>query len=422
MIEYSIFQLFLLFAASSSLFSSTEAAYLSLGRITINRFGHSARLLDRIVFYFIKNSEYFLITILLANLISNITAIWAFDKWVSAYTFALPSGWITPLETACLTFFILLFCEIVPKRIGIRFPIQVIYLSLLPMTVIYSLFSPIAYAYQKISLYGISLFEKAVSMGTGRGDQIDKKELLRYIKMSSDHGALRDVESGILENLTHYKDLPVKAILIPRLNMKGFDISKLPKNLTLAIRRFKYNVIPVYDRVEDNLRGILFKKQLFYDDKLTSINPKNIARYLKMPKIVPENKNIVEVLMDMLESRHEICLVTDEYGGIEGFVTYQDIVKLLLGRMDSQPSKEKRIRRLSTDTYEVNSLMPISQFNQIFRSYLYCQEAETIGGYIMEKIHDIPTAGTVCEDNSFRFTVKSASSRRIKKLLVKKKT
>ena len=413
--QYSQEILFIYFLGASAFFSSVEASYLSMGRVAVNRFEKGASFFDRTVYFFITHFEFFLVSMLFFNLINNICSVWLFGKLLGKYFPSVAYNWVGYLiQLGGMTFILLLFCEITPKRIGIRYHYLFAYLSVIPMLPIYFLFYPISY----LSRYLSNALLTWVAKGQEDPNPIDKGELMSYIKLSSDQGVLEDMESDMLQNLIRNKDLPVKSLLIPRPTMEGFDLSNLPENLPLAIRKFKYNVIPVYDKVKDNVKGVISKKKIFFQDAIADINKKNLPKYLETPKIVPENKNIIEVLEHMRHLEHEVSLVTDEYGGIEGFVTYQDIVSKLLAKSDNTDSEVAHIRKISPTVAIVNPLMSLTEFNKRFKTHLSCPLAETIGGFLTEKNNDIPPPGYSHSVGKIKISVKSSNKRRIQKLKV----
>ena len=161
--------------------------------------------------------------------------------------------------TIALTFLLLLFCEITPKRIGIKYSKNIALLSVPFMVPIFFIFFPISWIYKYFTKKIMSLFGK----NKNYKNNIDKSEFISFIKKSSAAGAIKEIESLILQHLINYKDIPIKSVLIPRLNMAGFNINDLPDNLPKAIIKFPYNTIPVYESVKDNVIGVLSKKKLF---------------------------------------------------------------------------------------------------------------------------------------------------------------
>ena len=414
--------LFLYFLGAAAFLSAVEASYLSISRVSINRFENSERFFDKKIYFFITHFESFIVSILLLNLINNIASVWLFGRLIEKYHPSLAHHWLGPLlQAGGMTFILLLFCEITPKRIGIHYHKTLTYLSVLPLIPVYYLFYPVSFVSKSFSKYLIVFikeFIKKESHNDGDHDEsnINKEELMSYIKISSDQGVLEDLESDMLQNLTSNKDLPVKSILSPRPTMKGFDLSNLPENIPLAIRRFKYNVIPVYDKVKDNIQGVLFKKKILFQGSIMDINKKNLVKHLESPKIIPENKNIIEVLEYMRRADEELVLVTDEYGGIEGFVTYQNSVNKLLAKPES--SEVNQIKKISPRAAIVNPLMTLSEFNHHFKTNITCDLAETIGGFLTEINNDIPKPGDTYLTGRIKITVKSSNKRLINKLIV----
>ncbi|HMB01230.1 MAG TPA: CNNM domain-containing protein [Spirochaetota bacterium] len=405
----------------SAFFSGVESAFVTLNRIAINRYENSGFFIHRLILYFVNRFELFFIAILFLNLINNsfftFVAHHFFRRLLETKGYELAPGWDAVAFILVITFLILIFGEVVPKRLAIRFPNFIAAMGVLPMTFIFIIFYPVTYLlhifFKKIMG---SLFENVFQ----KTAIFDFKEFLSYIKLGANSGALKDVESSILENLSNNKNAPVKSVLIPRQEMAGFNISALPVNMEKAVKEFRFNTIPVYDKLKDNIIGVLSKFRLWDVADWKDLDRENIKKYLYVPDIVPENKKLIDVLTDMYKKNTELVLVTDEYGGVEGVALYTDIVKKILGKYEQDEPQVEGIKKISGSYYIVNPQISISEINDFFNLHIDCSQAETIGGYIIEKLHDLPQAGTVIRDPYFEYIIRAANKRKILRLGMRK--
>lgn len=420
----------------SALFSGVEAAFLSLNRIEKNRIYESSDFFDLQTAFFLSHFDRFLISLLFFNLINNTIAASSgtllFARILNTILENPPK--IKILKSAALyltnhegiksvifvtgfTFLVLVFSELTPKRLAIKYKNNFIKIAALPMKIIFFITTPLSVFFCNLSENFINKFhsqkdEENTTTETGG------KEFLGYIKEGSRSGALKRVESHMLQNLINYKNIPVKSMIIPRQKMHGLDINDLPDTLPEFIRNFPYNTIPIYEDLKDHFIGILSKKKLYINKTIDTINQNNIKKHLIKPKIHHEGKEIIDVFSDMYESGDEIAVIADEYGGIEGFVTYRDLADLLLGRKESREEGLLQITKISPYVFKVNPDTKIHLFNRFFKVNLKSNHAETLSGYILEKIHRFPAAGEMIHDKMFDFEIKKVSKRKILSLKV----
>ena len=199
----------------------------------------------------------------------------------------------------------IIFCEVSPKRLAIHYANKVVLIGALPMLPVYCFAYPITFVLSRFSNQFISIFAEP-TLSTKK-QQLSKEEFLGYMKRSSKEGALQKIESSMLENLIINKDIPVKSFLIPRQDMKAFNLQALPQNLFKSIQQFPYSTIPVYDGLQDNVIGVLSKQKLASIEHPENISIKTFAKHLDKPKLIPESKRIIEVLRDMHETKAPAC-------------------------------------------------------------------------------------------------------------------
>ena len=422
--SWTLALLLITLALISSFFSGMEAAYLSLTRVSKKRLQKKKSLFAFLSHTFLKHFDVFITSILLINLFNNIlatlTAKTLAARWMAIYypDFNLEGLIGSLLFILCFTFLFIIFCEVAPKRISLHYAEGLVYWGSLMMAPVYFLFYPISYIFSHLAKRFISVF---ISSTATSNQVLEKKTFVNYLKMSSDAGVLKQVETQVLENFITYKNTPIKILLIPRQSMEGFNIQTLPdgQKLMLMIKKFKHNAIPVYDGLKDHLIGVLSKRKMAFNKHKDKISCKNLKKYLDKPMFVPEAKSIVDVLADLNAHDEEIAIVTDEHGGIEGIATYSDIVEQIFGKKDV-PLSEISIQKIGVNVYLVNPQTTLDVINRHFQVSLQCDAIDTIGGYVLEGFREIPKSGRVYRDRIFEYTVKKASKTSIKQLMLKR--
>lgn len=419
MLVYLIF--FLLFLQLSAFFSGVEAAFVSLNRLAIIRVAKENSYHARKITYFLHHFDHFVISILLLNLMNNsLAVIFGTEFFQRFFAHYFPEVNFSSSLPYTLTFIgitaiMVIFAEVSPKRIALRQPRIIASLGVYPMVPVYTVLYPVASLIQKLNHNFSRIFISQDAMNTAA---FDKLELLDYVREGGNKGALKQVESSMLRRLISYKNEPVKSVLIPRQKVIGLDIGQLPENLHSVIKKFNSNTIPVYKNLKDNVVGIISKKKLFFRGELRNINESNFESHMEKPMLLPETRNLVDALRDMDVQNQEIAMVVDEYGGIEGMVTYVDIVQRLLGQ---QMSKQKsHIVRQNEQIFEIDALCSLDEFSDYFGVKLDHEKAETLAGYLIEQMHEIPKSGTVYKDNLFIFTILYATRRKVFKVQVQR--
>lgn len=369
-----------------------------------------------------RKMDYLIISILLLNLINNSFASWFAAILVTRAAlvyfpwFSLAKLFHSLVFVAVFTCVLVIIGELTPKRFAVKNPSFVIRIGIIPLIIIYYLFYPISALLNRFSHNLINFLDEKDELNS-RG--MDDHELLYYVKKSSDSGALKKMESAMLQNLITYRNIPIVSVMIPRQKMKGINLSNLPKNIIPVIKKFPYNSIPLYDQIKDNLVGVISKRMLYYRENWEEITSETVRKFASMPSIVPESRQIIDVLQDIYKSGHDIALVTDEYGGVEGFVTYRDILNRLLGRFEVPDYDSADIRRVGRNLFLVNSQVSIDSVNTFFNVHLDAGQAKTLNGFLLEQFQDLPPIGKIYKDRDFEITVKGVSEKKITKVLIK---
>jgi CBS domain containing-hemolysin-like protein len=230
---------------------------------------------------------------------------------------------------------------------------------------------------------------------------------------------------GALANVGHRK---VKEVMIPRVDITALPIPVQLEDIKHAIRKSSHSRFPVYDEDLDKIVGVLFIKDIFKDERwwpdgdsrkltLTSID---IARKLRAPYIVPESKELLELLAEMRQRRRDFAIVVDEYGGVSGVVTMKDLLGKLVGDLKDEYDTESsgEIVRVDKDSWIVDGVCPIDTFEANFDIHIPNGSYITIAGYILAILDDIPEANTEFNIAPYQFKILEMEKRRISKILI----
>nr|WP_295604560.1 hemolysin family protein [uncultured Terrisporobacter sp.] len=293
------------------------------------------------------------------------------------------------LITIILSFFTLIFGELVPKRIALKKCEKISLLSVKPIYFI----SIISKPFIKI----LSLSTKLVLKITKNDDvedenSISTEEIKLLITQSEKNGTINFMEKEMLNKVFDFSNKTSKEIMTSRTDTVLIDINDDKDNIVNILLHCKYSRIPVYDDSVDNIIGILYMKDLTSYLIKKDLNNLDLRKILHSPCFVPETKNIDELFLLLKQSKNHMSILIDEYGGFSGIVTMEDIIEEIVGDIeDEYDIDNNKIVNLGNGSFEIKGNMSIIDFNNIFNTNLKCDDFDTINGYIISLIDKIPT-------------------------------
>ena len=400
--------LFALLLMLSAFFSSSETAFLNLKH-------YNKKIPDDII-QFVNKPKRLLIGLLSGNTIINICIAFLGAYFVHYLTkeFVISETLLLLIDITFLSLILLIFGEVVPKVFAMRNSMKVAQFAYLPLKFIFTLFKPVIFLFHKITILFNSL------IGVQDEKIFDSEEELKILaEMSEEEGTLEEEESEMIQSIIEFNDKVAGEILVPRVDIIGINARE---NLDAAmdlISKEQFSKIPVYVDNIDNITGILHAKDLV--PYLTGSRPNiNLSSIAKTPFFVPENKPIDELLNDFRNKKTSIAIVVDEWGGTEGLITVEDIVEEVLGEIrDPYDIEQNLINKIEENTYMVDAKISIYDLEEaIDISFPDDRDYDTLGGFILNQLQDIPKKDDIVTFNSNIFTVKSISKNRIGKVKV----
>jgi len=407
-LELSIVLLFICLFFLSAFFSGSETAFLNLKQHNKN--------IPPDVLKFSKKSKHLLIGLLSGNTIVNICIAFLGAYFIHhlANTFIISEALLLFIEIICLSFLLLIFGEVIPKVFAMRNSVKFASTAYLPLKIIFIIFKPIIFIFDKIT----NFFHNLISV---KDESIlDSEEELKILaELSEEEGTLEEEESEMIQSIIEFNDKVAGEILTPRVDIIGIETSE---NLDAAmdlISKEQFSKIPIYIDNMDNITGILHAKDLV--PYLTGSRPNiSLSSIAKPPFFVPENKPIDELLNDFRNKKTSIAIVVDEWGGTEGLITVEDIVEEVLGEIrDPYDIEQNLINKIEEATYMVDAKISIYDLQEaIDISFPDDRDYDTLGGFILNQLQDIPKKEDTVIFNKNIFTVKSISKNRIGKIKV----
>ena len=395
----------------SALVSGAEAAFFSLSPAEVSKFRNSRSKTSQVIMKLLEMPENLLATILVVNNLWNIGIIIIAAYFTDAlfdFTNARVFGFI--VQVVVITFVIVFFGEILPKIYAIRFARKVVKFMAVPLDICEKIFRPVNFLLTKTTA---SIQRKFSHQGKNIsiGDLSDALDL-------TEHGITEDKK--ILEGIVKFGNMDVREIMTPRVDILGFSIQARFKKLIVHIIDSGYSRIPVFSQDLDNIKGILYIKDLLpFLGKPDSFNWQSLMR---PPYYVPETKKINDLLKEFQTSKNHMAVVIDEYGGTSGIITLEDILEEIVGDIsDESDNDESFYIKIDENNYLFEGKILLNDFFKILNldEEIFDDvkgEAETLAGLILELKGELPRKNDTVPCKGFLFTIKSVDQRRIKQI------
>ena len=215
---------------------------------------------------------------------------------------------------------------------------------------------------------------------------ITEEDLIDAMDLGMEEGIINKNESRMIQNVIDFKDNYAKDIMTPRTDIVAIDMEESFDEIIEKISEYSYSRMPVYEDNLDNIVGILNVKDIFHMDRTKSLSDNK--EFFKKAFFTFEYKPTGTLFSEMRQKKLSVAIVTDEYGGTEGMITFEDIFEKIVGQISDEYDKEEdeEILQVGPNKYIIEASINIDEINQIFGTELECQEFDSLGGYIIENI------------------------------------
>ncbi len=393
----------------SAFFSGSETALLSFSRL---RLKHLARKGDRralVILALLKRPDRLLGTILVGNNLVNTAA-------VSIATY-LVASWVSDRENAVLittvvmTLLILIFGEITPKTFAARHPEGASFVITPAIRSLMALFSPVV---RGLTFFTNRLLNLLKIQRSEFFPSLSEEEIRSIIHLGYEEGIVGKEKRRMLHAIFRMGEVVVKDVMIPRGSITALEVNTPLPQVVEAIKATGHSRLPVYEEELENIIGVVHSKELIG----ASPEDFSLRRLMRKPYFVPESARIGTVLRDMQKRRIHLALVVDEYGGLEGMVTLEDILEEIVGEIrDEYDIEEKEtITTLPDGTALVDGKASINDINETLNLSIEPGPDHTLAGFILTKLGRIPEAKEEFTIDGLRLTIEEVSRRTIKRV------
>jgi putative hemolysin len=396
----------------SAFFSGTETAFFSLTNHQLSKIRINKSPISKIIISLHETPSKLLVAVLFGNLTVNI--LYFCLSTVLIMEIGKTYGHLIQIILGLITLaVVVLFGEILPKSLGLNYPITYAKFSGYPIFIWIKISTPFRFIITKTTEKIFPAKKAQVSKN------ITVDELKMLISLSEEEGQIESQTSDIIEDIITLSNLRIKNIMIPRVDMIQSDIKNSIKSLIdLAVKNSIYD-ISIYEKNKDFPIGFVNIKDLYFDSEQKFINEKNISA----TKFVPETKLAGELLSEMLVEHVKAVYVVDEYGGLAGYVTTNLILKELIGSFyyNSETSNSSGIEKLSESSYRVQGSFPLIAWKDFFNDVIdpsVSLNTASIGGLITFTLGKIPKSKDSITINNIKFSVEKMNGNRVESAVI----
>ena len=397
----------------SAFFSSTETAFSSVSKIRLKNLADNGNKKAKTALYVAERYSKALTTILVGNNIVNI-ANSALATVFFVNIFGEAQG--TVISTVVITIVVLIFGEVLPKNIAIDNAEKICITFAPVLKFLMVLLTPLS-----IILRGINkLYKKLARNSNHQEPSVTEDELKYIIESIEEEGVLEQQESELVQSALEFDEKTAEEILTPRVDMVAIDIDDPVEEITELVLKERYSRIPVYRDNIDKIIGVLHTRD--YLEALVNNNEKpNIEAMLQPAHFIYKTKKLSALLADFKYNKIHLAVVTDDYGGILGIVTMEDLLEQIVGEIwDEDEEVEKMSLKISDNKYEVSGDMPISDMLELFdKPTKYIEtESNSVGGWALEQLANIPEPGEQFTYKELEITIREVLDQRILSMII----
>lgn len=394
----------------SMIFSAAESAFLSINKLRVRLLRNKKNRRATRVWRLLNNKDRLINTLLVGNNIVNI-ALSSIFTYIAIELFGNAG---VGLATFVVTLVLLIFGEISPKTIATHNPEPIAFFFSGFISCLEVILYPLVYIFTKVT----GLFLKVANVDVKKETvTFTEEEIKIFLEVGKEQGILEKNESSMMHKVFRFSDLSAKAIMIPRKHIiairEDFSYSKVIE----YSQRYRLSRFPIYRSSLDDITGILYVKDMLP----YKMCPEKfeIKKVMRPPLFILESKNMSGIQQMLRENRQSMAVVIDEYSGTKGVLTVEDLVKEIFGTIEYKPySRISEIKAKNTTSSEVDGLFRIIDINQQLELNIVSENCETIGGYICEKLGEIPSEGQSIVIGNYKFIVTKMDDKRVGKIRV----
>ncbi len=416
----------IILVAINALFAATEIAFISLNDAKIDKKAKEGNKKARQIQKMLETPSRFLATIqigiTLAGFLSSAFASDTFSQKLAPALYELmpfisQNIWENisiVVITILLSFVTLVFGELVPKRIAMKNHEQIAFSTIKIVRAISVLTAP----FVKLLTAVTNFISKIFGVNENEEELVTEEEIRMMIDQGQEKGTIKQDEKELINNVFEFNDITVSEIMKHRTEIFALDINISAEELMseLAAEQFTHSRIPIYDETIDEIKGILYLKDVLKNIHKKSFKVKNI---LKDAHFISQNRLINDAFKELQVTKKQMAIVIDEYGGTAGLITMEDILEELVGDIYDEYDKEEfEFEKIDENTYILNGNMAIYDVNKVLGINIPDGDYDTLSGFIHQELGRIPDGEElpIIETEQATFKIEEYEDRRIVKV------
>ena len=324
------------------------------------------------------------------------------------------------LITVILAFFSLVFGELVPKRIALQNAEKFALFSVGTINFVYKIMSPFVYLLSLSTNVILKIFSIPIS---GVEAKVTLEEIKSIVEVGQEQGIINPTEREMIDGVISFDDVLAEEVMTARTEVFMIDIDEPDKDFE-TLMQMRYSRVPVYEGDIDNIIGILYIKDFFLEAYKVGFKNVNIRSILRPAYFIPERKNINDLFLELKNSRNQMAVLIDEYGGFTGIVTMEELIEEVMGEIDDEYDKKTNpaIKKIDDRHFIATGACEIEDVNNACNLKLdeNSEDYDTLGGMLMYLLGYIPNDGEklTIEDNGVIYNILSIYEHRVKKVRI----
>lgn len=406
-------------------FAAAEMAIVSVNKNRIRTLAHEGNKKAKALSDLIDEPNKFLsaiqVIITLAGFLTSAEAAVSFSDDVGEFlsNYGIPYGQEISviLVTFILSFFTLVFGELFPKRLAMLHADGIAMAVVKPILVISAIFKPFVW----LLSVAVTLLLKICRQRTDVTNvEYSEDDIVSMLEVGQESGELKEEGKKMITGIFAFDDMLAYEVMTPRTDVFSIDINASTEEYIDELMELRYSRIPVYEDDSDDIIGILYIKDYLIKAREDGFDNVDIRSILRKPYFVPETKNIDSLFYELQTTKQHIAILIDEYGGFSGIVTMEDIIEEVMGDIDDEYDEEEpEIQKMSDDTYVMDGSMDLDDIDEELDINLVSDNSETIGGFIIDILGEIPDENDVGKEvifDNYKFRIDSIRDRRIEQI------
>ena len=407
-------------------FAASEIAFISLNDAKIEKQAKEGNKKAKQIEKMLKEPSKFLATIqigiTLAGFLSSAFASETFadmlapvlNDLIPAVSIGVWKSISIIIITIILSFFTLVFGELVPKRLAMKHYEKISFATIGVIKGISIVTAP----FVKLLTVVTNAISRLFGVGENEEETVTEEEIKMMVNQGEEKGTIKEEEKELINNVFEFNDITVSEIMRHRKDIFAVDINISNEELLdeLSKEEYRYSRIPVYDETIDEIKGILYVKDVLKNINKKSFKVKNVV---KEAYFISQNRLINEVFKELQKNKMQIAIIVDEYGGTAGLVTMEDILEELVGDIyDEYDKEEKEYEKLDENTYMLAGSLPIYDVNKLLDAEIPEGDYDTISGFLQEELGRIPEdeEKPVIETKKVTYKIEEYEDKRILKV------